>query len=475
MKLLSQLSHPFAALGNDFCQPTQAQAVKNPEWLSINNALADELDIPVQAINNPDFLSMMAGNLPSDYPSVASVYAGHQFGSYTPRLGDGRALLLGDWRDQQGNTWELQLKGSGITDYSRFGDGRAVLRSSIREYLASAALHGLGIPTTTALALINSQTPVQRESIETAAIVLRVAPSFIRFGHFEYFFYQNQHHALKQLADFTIKHYFPEHQGNYAAWFEDIVLRTARLIAQWQAVGFCHGVMNTDNMSILGLTIDYGPFAFLDEFDPDYICNHSDHTGRYSFNNQTSIGLWNLHALAHALSPLISQEQSQQSLALYADCLSREYEHLMLAKLALKPSNTKHDEILLEALFAYLIASKVDYSLFFRQLSESPLDALAANPVEKWQAWLRLYQAQLKAQDINEQARQSLMQQRNPSIILRSDLAQQAIEQAQAGNYRMVNDLLSVLQRPFEQHERFVSWSKQPQRLNRDIVLSCSS
>lgn len=476
MTLFSQLSHRFADLGDSFSQITAAQAVKNPEWVSINYALAKELNIASELINNDDFLQQMAGNLPKDCVSVASVYSGHQFGGYTPQLGDGRALLLGDWQDQNRQFWELQLKGSGITAFSRFGDGRAVLRSSIREYLASAALQALGIPTTTALALINSQTPVQREKLESAAIVLRIAPSFIRFGHFEYFFYQNRHQELKQLADFTISHYFPDCLGNYAAWFEKVVLLTAEMIAHWQAQGFCHGVMNTDNMSILGLTIDYGPFAFLDEFDPHYICNHSDHTGRYSFKNQPDIGLWNLNALAHALSPLIKQSDLQQALSLYSQHLNTKYEQLILSKLGLTPNKTNNAEHLLNELFRYLVTEKADYPYFFRQLSETPLaDINTLSPSPDWQSFVNLYQQQIQEQTIDDKQRMQAMQALNPKYILRSDFAEQAIEQAQTGDYQLVNDLLEVLQSPFIEHERFVNWSNKPRRLNHAIVLSCSS
>lgn len=476
MTLFSQLSHRFANLGDSFSQITPAQAVKNPEWVSINYALAKDLNIANELISNDSFLQQMAGNLPKNCASVASVYSGHQFGGYTPQLGDGRALVLGDWQDQNGCFWELQLKGSGITAFSRFGDGRAVLRSSIREYLASAALQALDIPTTTALALINSQTPVQRETIESAAVVLRIAPSFIRFGHFEYFFYQNRHKELKQLADFTISHYFPDCLGDYAAWFQKVVLLTAEMIAHWQAQGFCHGVMNTDNMSILGITLDYGPFAFLDEFDPNYICNHSDHTGRYSFKNQPDIGLWNLNALAHALSPLIKQADLQQALSLYGEHLSTKYEQLMLSKLGLALDKTNNAEHLFNEFFRYLLTEKVDYSYFFRQLSETSLvnlNTLSSSP--DWQSFLVLYRQQIQEQSLSDTQRMQAMQAANPKYILRSDLAEQAIKQAQTGDYQMVNDLLNVLQNPFIEHECFVNWSAKPKRLNRDIVISCSS
>ena len=238
---------------------------------------------------------------------LASVYSGHQFGVWAGQLGDGRALWLGEV-DTAAGPLEIQLKGAGLTPYSRMGDGRAVLRSSIREFLCSEAMHALGMPTTRALCVTGSALPVRREEIETAAVLTRVAPSFIRFGHFEHFASQERDAELRRLADFVIEHHYPacrEAANPYAALLAAVAARTATLMAQWQAVGFCHGVMNTDNMSILGLTIDYGPFGFLDAFDPGHICNHSDHEGRYAWARQPNVALWNLHALAQALLPLI--------------------------------------------------------------------------------------------------------------------------------------------------------------------------
>ena len=258
------------------------------------------------------------------------------------QLGDGRALLLGGIDSLQG-LQELQLKGTGRTPYSRMGDGRAVLRSSIREYLVSEAMHGLGIPTTRALALTASPQPVRREEVETAAVVTRVAPSFIRFGHFEHFAAREQHDELAALADYVIATFYPacrqsdRFAGNpYAAWLEQVSERTAALLAQWQAVGFCHGVMNTDNMSILGLTIDYGPFQFLDAFVPGHVCNHSDETGRYAFNRQPNVAYWNLFCLGQALLPLIGdQELALAALESYKTVFPRELEARMRAKLGL--------------------------------------------------------------------------------------------------------------------------------------------
>ena len=256
----------------------------------------------------PGLTDALAGNRQiAGSDPLAAVYSGHQFGVYVPRLGDGRALLLGEAVGPTGEHWELQLKGSGKTPYSRMGDGRAVLRSSIREFLGSEALHHLRVPTTRALAVIGSDQPVIRETVETAAVTLRMSPTFVRFGSFEYFYWTRQYDALRQLADYVIARFYPEcraAQQPYLAFLEQVARRTARLVAQWQGVGFCHGVLNTDNMSILGITIDYGPFGFMDAFDGGYICNHSDVNGRYAYNMQPQIAHWNLYALGQALVAL---------------------------------------------------------------------------------------------------------------------------------------------------------------------------
>jgi uncharacterized protein YdiU (UPF0061 family) len=250
-------------------------------------------------------------------------YSGHQFGQYNPQLGDGRGLLLGEVINRKGERWDVHLKGAGRTPYSRFGDGRAVLRSSIREYLCSEAIHALGIPTTRALCIIGSKEPVQRETRETAATLVRIADSHIRFGHFEWIFHNKPTH-LKDFADYVINRHYPDcatADKPYAALLNAIVNRTATLMAQWQLVGFAHGVMNTDNFSITGCTFDYGPYGFLDVYKPSFVCNHSDNTGRYAWNQQPSIGLWNLNALAYALSPLIDKEDIMSALQRYEGIL----------------------------------------------------------------------------------------------------------------------------------------------------------
>ena len=266
-----------------------------PYLVHANRAAADLIDLDPEQTARPEFAGLFGGSMlaPGMEP-LAMLYSGHQFGVYVPQLGDGRAILLGEVKNDRGERWDLHLKGAGMTPFSRDGDGRAVLRSTIREYLCSEAMHRLGIPTTRALCIVGSDEKVYREQIETAATLVRMAPTHVRFGTFEIFYYRQQHEHLKVLADYVIDQFFAhlrEADDKYARFFTEVVERTAKLIAQWQAVGWAHGVMNTDNMSILGITLDYGPFGFMDDYDAGFICNHSDHNGRYAFNQQPYIGL----------------------------------------------------------------------------------------------------------------------------------------------------------------------------------------
>src|SRR5579885_2905453 len=333
-----QFDNAYARLPDAFHRRLAPTPFTAPSYLvSFNAEAAALLDLDPKEAERPDFIDYFTGRrrLPGSDP-VAMVYAGHQFGVYVSQLGDGRAILLGEVRNQDGASWDLHLKGAGLTPFSRDGDGRAVLRSTIREYLCGEAMHGLGIPTTRALCIIGSEEKVWRESIETGAMLVRLSPTHVRFGSFEVFYYRRQFEHLARLAEYVIGEHFPHLAGRsnrYAELFADVVAWTARLIARWQAVGFAHGVMNTDNMSILGLTLDYGPFGFMDEYDPGFICNHSDHHGRYAFDRQPSIGLWNLSCLAQALLPLAPKEALKAALESYEPTLNRLYLDLMRAKL----------------------------------------------------------------------------------------------------------------------------------------------
>jgi uncharacterized protein YdiU (UPF0061 family) len=308
----------FTLTGGDVCQLTIPTPIPNPYWVAFSPSSARLVDIPLNISNlpaDPAWLNVLAGNQLTveqhDFSSpIASAYSGHQFGVWAGQLGDGRAILLGDISGQ-----ELQLKGAGKTHYSRMGDGRAVLRSSIREFLCSEAMHSLGIPTTRALSVVGSKMPVLRESLETAAVCARLAPSFIRIGHFEHYSSLQNVARLKELADLLIADHYPQclsAEEPYLELFRNVSRRNATLVAQWQAVGFCHGVLNSDNISALGLTIDYGPFGFLDQFQIDHICNHSDHGGRYAYHRQPQIMHWNMACLASSLVPLLELKHDEK-------------------------------------------------------------------------------------------------------------------------------------------------------------------
>src|SRR5471032_1748628 len=408
------------------------------------------------------------------------VYSGHQLGGYTPQLGDGRGLLLGEVYNEAGEHWDLHLKGAGMTPYSRMGDGRAVLRSSIREFLASEALHALGIPSSRALCVIGSSTPVWREKQERGAMVLRLAHSHIRFGHFEYFYYTKKPEQQAELAEHVLNLHYPECREQpepYLAMFREIVERNAEMIAKWQAYGFCHGVMNTDNMSILGITFDFVPFAFLDDFDAHFICNHSDHEGRYSFSNQVPIGQWNLSALAQALTPFISVDALKEALGLYLAL----YLDLMRRRLGLTTAEDA-DQPLVERLLKLMQNSGVDYTLFFRRLGDEPAAQAVARlrddfvDLAGFDAWAELYTARVARDgDYSEAQRRERMHAVNPLYILRNYLAQNAIAAAESGDYSEVRRLHEVLSKPFEEQAGMEQYAQRPPDWGKHLEISCSS
>ena len=472
----------FAKLGTSFYTRLKPQPLPDPVWVSRNQALAREMGLDAQWFESSMALEALTGNrtLPGSDP-LASVYSGHQFGQWAGQLGDGRAILLGEL-DLPAGGLEIQLKGAGRTPYSRMGDGRAVLRSSIREYLCSEAMHALGIPTTRALCVTGSDAKVRREEIETAAVVTRTAPSFIRFGHFEHFSYNDQHDELKTLADYVIDNFYPacrDASQPYAALLEAVSERTAHLMAGWQAVGFCHGVMNTDNMSILGLTIDYGPFQFLDAFEPGHVCNHSDTQGRYAYNKQPNIAYWNLFCLGQALLPLIGdQEQALAALESYKTVFPAALEARMRAKLGLTDAQPD-DKALIESTFKLLASNKVDYTIFWRRLCgftpqsghEAVRDLFFDR--ESFNAWALHYSERLAQTDIGLRA--DLMLKNNPKYVLRNHLGEQAIRAAKLNDFAGVNTLLAVLQSPFEEHADHEGLAGFPPDWAASIEISCSS
>lgn len=484
MKHLNQLDfdNSFSRLPESFHTPLDATPLAQPKFVAFSSSAGQLLNIEDTQEHRELLTAYCSGNEP--WPGaepVASVYSGHQFGSYVPQLGDGRALLLGEVRNSLGEKWDLHLKGSGPTPYSRFGDGRAVLRSCIREYLCSEAIHHLGIPTTRALCIVTSETPVYRETTEQGSTLLRLAKSHIRFGHFEYFYYTKRHEDLKTLADYVIEQSYPhltDKTDRYPLMLEQVVARTAKLIAQWQAVGFAHGVMNTDNMSIIGDTIDYGPFGFMDDMNWHFICNHSDHNGRYAFSQQPEIGYWNCSRLAQALLPLIEDvEAMQKILDRYPHIYSKYYKELMLQKLGFAVEE-EEDTALIQDLLQVMHNSHCDYTRFFRVLSEyNPDNQSSFNPIEstEFNEWLERYTQRLKRNLVDNQTRCQQMKQVNPKFILRNYLAQEAIEKAEQGDYSDIDNLMTVLSSPYDEHPQFEYYAEPPPEWGKKLEVSCSS
>ncbi len=477
------------SLGPPFSVPQAPQPLPQPHWVAHGDALAAALGWS-HWLQTDDALQLLAGNAQPPGGTVATAYSGHQFGVWAGQLGDGRALLLGE-ADTPLGPMEVQLKGAGLTPYSRMGDGRAVLRSSIREFLCSEAMHALGIPTTRALAIVGSPLPVRRETVETAAVVTRVASSFLRFGHFEHFTHTAQDSAaLRTLADAVIARFYPELDGGaapYAGLLEAVTRRTALLLAQWQAVGFCHGVMNTDNMSILGLTIDYGPFGFLDGFDPNHICNHSDHQGRYAYERQPNAAFWNLHALAQALMPLIGDSDTAlAALEPYKTVFPDALLAAMRAKLGLRDARDE-DRALIDDLLKLMAAGAADFSITFRRLGRfSAAQGAAADAAratirdmfidrDAFDAWAQRYATRLQAEASNDAERGLRMQRANPKYVLRNHLAEAAIRQAQGGDFTEVQRLLKVLQQPFDEQPEAEAYASFPPDWAQHLEISCSS
>jgi uncharacterized protein YdiU (UPF0061 family) len=375
-------------------------------------------------------------------------------------------------RNAKGELWDIQLKGAGKTPYSRFGDGRAVMRSTIREYLASEALAALDIPTSRALAIVATGETVMRETAEPGAVLTRLARSHIRFGHFEHFFHRGQKDQVRVLADHVIAEYFPDLVGDHAAWYGEVVRRTAVLMAQWQAVGFAHGVMNTDNMSILGLTLDYGPYGFMDAYDPQFICNHTDEQGRYSFINQPVIAHWNLRALALALSDLIPTQTLIDKLATFEEHFGGTYHALMRAKLGLT-REVEGDNQLIGGLLAVMARARADYTLSFRNLTGPDADWLALfgeTHIAEAKAWLARYRARTQSEDL------SGLDRVNPKYVLRNWVAETAIRAVEDRNdVTTLDRIFKIVRAPFERHDGDEAFAAPPPLELCDLEVSCSS
>lgn len=467
----------------DFYSAVTPTPLQQGRLLYHNQPLAQTLQLDPQIFAGEGHPLFYGAGLAEGMSPLAQVYSGHQFGVWAGQLGDGRGLLLGEQQLANGQKYDWHLKGAGLTPYSRSGDGRAVIRSTVREFLASEAMQGLGIPTSRALSLAISDEPVYREQTERGAMLVRIAESHLRFGHFEHFFYRKQPENVTALADYAIRHHWPSlvnDADRYLLWFTDVVKRTAVMIAHWQAVGFAHGVMNTDNMSLLGLTLDYGPYGFMDDYNPEFICNHSDYQGRYSFENQPMVALWNLNRLAHALSPLMSIEQLKQALAGYEGVLMSTWGTLMRGKLGLF-SQQSQDNDLLSELLALMAAEHSDYTRTFRLLSEteqhqslSPLrDEFINRPA--FDHWFAKYRQRLASEQVSDQHRRETMLQANPAVILRNYLAQQVIEETERGESTALAGLHQALQNPYQLPEQQQELFNRPPEWGKTLEVSCSS
>lgn len=477
----------FARLPETFYAKIMPSPLKNPYLLAFNPDAAALIDLDPAEAQRPEFAGCFGGHylLPGSEP-LAMVYAGHQFGAYVSRLGDGRAILLGEARNSRGEKWDLHLKGAGLTPFSRDDDGRAVLRSCIREYLCSEAMHGLGIPTTRALCVVGSEEAVLREQVEPGAMLLRLASSHIRFGHFEFFYWRHQFESLKTLADYTIAQHLPELVGRpdaYACFYHEVAVRTARLIAKWQAAGFAHGVMNSDNMSVLGMTLDYGPFGFLDEYHPGFIGNHSDRHGRYSFQNQPDIGYFNLRCLAQALTPLVPDRAIKAALDTYEGVFAEHYGELMRAKLGLTDSRPG-DDVLVSDLLELMRGSCADYTNVFRALcdfKEAPYErngAIRDHFVDReaFDRWAVRYQERLRGEGSRDEARAGRMQGVNPKYVLRNYLAHTAIRLAmEQQDGSEIERLRLLLRDPFADQPELHRYAAPPPDWGKRLIVSCSS
>jgi len=466
----------FARLPSGFYtkMPPEAVGVR-PHLIHANAGAAALIGLDPSRFSDPAFTGIFSGHQP--FPGgdpLAMVYSGHQFGAWAGQLGDGRALLLAQIRGRQGELWDVQLKGSGKTPYSRFGDGRAVMRSSIREYLCSEAMAGLGIPTTRALCVIATNEQVHRETPEPGAVLTRLARSHIRFGHFEHFHHNEKPALVRTLADHVIGEYMPDFAGDHVGWFCEVVARTARLIAHWQAAGFAHGVMNTDNMSILGLTLDYGPFGFLDAYEPGFICNHSDETGRYAFDMQPAIAHWNLRALALALTSLIPTESLVAALDTYESHFRTHYRDLVRAKLGLMRDEGRADDKLIAELLTLAAKARADYTLTFRGLAD-PGEAwltLFAPVQAEATAWLAKYCARMAG----EGDRRAVMNAVNPKYVLRNWVAEIAIRAVEdKGDSGPLDRILRLVQRPYDEHPGEDALAQPPAPEYGGLSVSCSS
>lgn len=460
----------YARLPQTFFTSQNPAPASSPKLAILNKPLAQDLGLNLQTLQNEDGAAIFAGNkIPDGASPLAQAYAGHQFGHFT-MLGDGRAVLLGEQITPMGERFDIQLKGSGRTPYSRGGDGRAALGPMLREYIISEAMHGLGIPTTRSLAVVTTGEEITRETYLPGAILTRVAASHLRVGTFQYAARWGSEKELRELADYAIKRHYPEIESDenpYLSLLQEVIKRQAMLIAKWQLVGFIHGVMNTDNMTISGETIDYGPCAFIDSYDPATVFSSIDREGRYAYGNQPNIGVWNLARLAEALLPLLHENQeeavtlAQDKLSDFAQVFESNWLEGMRAKLGIF-NEEEQDKTLIKDLLDMMQKHRSDYTNTFRALTIDKSEETNLHGKTEFTQWLERWEARLGMQEESKDSSIQLMRNSNPSVIPRNHRVEEALEAANNGDYRVMDRLLEVLSNPYEYSSEQIEYSTLP-------------
>ena len=473
----------YINLPKEFYSHVNLKPVKSPKLVILNNNLASSLGLSLEFLKSPKGISILSGNTKADDGAyISQAYAGHQFGHFT-MLGDGRALLIGEQITPSNQRFDIQLKGSGRTPFSRGGDGRAVLGPMLREYIISEAMHGLKIPTTRSLSVISTGEDVYREEIKQGAILTRVASSHIRFGTFEFASYFLDKDKLKQLADYTIKRHFPfisDEQNKYVSLLEEVIKLHASLVAKWQCVGFIHGVLNTDNMSICGETIDYGPCAFMDTYDPKTVFSSIDTAGRYSYQNQVAMVSWNLCRFAETLLPLISDDEdkaidiAQDCLAKFTDLAISNLILGMCSKIGIFEPDSK-DESLLNGLLDMMKKYKEDYTNTFLALTFKDFPKSRMFVTDEFSVWYKKYQDRIKSQDKSKEEVFNLMRNSNPAVIPRNHRVEEALAAAENGDFSVMNNLLKALANPFEHSDFQKEYSKPAPKSQCDYKTYCGT
>ncbi|CDZ38957.1 UPF0061 protein [Neorhizobium galegae bv. officinalis] len=484
-----QFDNSYARLPDRFFASVYPEPVEGPKLLKFNGSLAEELGVEADFSDPARLAAILAGNVvPPGAMPIAMAYAGHQFGNFVPQLGDGRAILLGEVVDRNGKRRDIQLKGAGPTPYSRRGDGRAALGPVLREYIVSEAMNALGVPATRALAAVATGEQVYRETVEQGAVFVRVAASHVRIGTFQFFAARGDNDGIKLLADYVIERHYPElkiAENPYLALLQGVAARQADLIARWMGIGFIHGVMNTDNMTISGETIDFGPCAFLDEYDPMKVFSSIDQGGRYAYRNQPGIGQWNIARLAECLLPLLDEDEEKAVeaanavLKAFGERFQKEWIGVFRAKIGLA-TEADGDGDLIQALLAAMHEGQADFTLAFRRLADAAEGGQEAflkgfADADKAQTWLADWRERLttEARPVGELA--AALRAVNPAIIPRNHKVQEALSAANYGDFSFFERLLEALEKPFEERPEFVSYMQPPKPEERVTQTFCGT